>query len=101
VGEVGGHDEAVAADERVAGGDYALLAVGGQRYVCRACVPAIQRPFGLAMADYEDSGRCGHLCGASHGISLRVCNLALRIRLGMVTVGAVEASELLRLNSPT
>ena len=76
MGEVGGHDEPVAADEGVARGDDAPLAVSSQWYVRLAGVPAVQGPLGLAVADYEDAGRGGHLGGPWLGISLRVGGIA-------------------------
>lgn len=56
VGEVSGHDEAVVADEGVAGCADAFLAVRGEGDVRGAGVSAIERPFGFAVADDEDAG---------------------------------------------
>jgi hypothetical protein len=54
-----GHNESVVTDEGVAGGSHSFLAVGGEGNVGSACVAAIERPFGLAVADNEAT-RCGH-----------------------------------------
>ena len=52
-------NEAVGTDESFARRADALLAVGGERNVCRAGVAAVEGPFGFAVSDDEDS-RCCH-----------------------------------------
>ena len=54
--DLGRHDQPVVADERLARRADAPLAVGGQRQVRDARVPAVERPLGLAVADDEDAG---------------------------------------------
>lgn len=56
-----GNDKAVAADEGLAGGSDALLAVVSEGNVSAASVLAAQRPFRLAVADDEDAW-CRHGC---------------------------------------
>jgi len=57
--EVAGDDEAVGADEGFACGADARFAVGGEGDIGCSCVPAVEGPFGFAVADYEDAG-IGH-----------------------------------------
>lgn len=75
VGEVSGHDEAVVADEGVAGCADAFLAVRGEGDVRGAGVSAIERPFGFAVADDEDTGGdflVGHGCECCRYLKLAV-----------------------------
>jgi hypothetical protein len=58
VGEVSGHYEAIGTDEGAACCADAALTIGCERDVGYAGVTAIEGPFGLAMADDEDSGSC-------------------------------------------
>ena len=69
VGELGGDDEPVVAEEGAAGGADPRLAVRGQRELGRAGVAAVEGPFGFAVADYEGSGgrHCGGLVGGWWG----------------------------------
>lgn len=53
------HNQAIVADESLAGGFDALLTIRREGDVGPACVSPIQRPLRLAMADDEDS-RCRH-----------------------------------------
>ena len=64
--EAGRDDQAVAADEGFACLADAALAVGREGDVGCAGVAAVERPFGFAVADYEDSGG-RHCCGVGAG----------------------------------
>lgn len=55
-----GHNQAIIADKPLARSFHAALAVLRQREVGDARVPAVQRPFCLAVADDEAAG--GHRC---------------------------------------
>lgn len=51
-----GHNEAVTPNQSAAGGAHTLLAVGGERDIGAAGVPAVQRPLRLAVADDKGTG---------------------------------------------
>lgn len=57
--QVLGNDQAVIADQCLAGGLYPALAVGRERKFGGTGVSSIQGPFGLAVTDDEDAGRAG------------------------------------------
>lgn len=77
--EVSGYDETVVAYEGFACGSDAFLAVGCERYVGCAGVSAVQRPFCLAVADYEDTGgRHARGCFVFLGLAFGGVNLAER-----------------------
>lgn len=57
VGKLAGDDETVGANHSLASDGDSLLSVGSQWDVSAASVPAIEGPFGLAVADDEDLGR--------------------------------------------
>jgi hypothetical protein len=48
-----GRDQAVVPNQRFARSLDSFLAIGGERDVAAARVSPIERPFGLAVADYE------------------------------------------------
>jgi hypothetical protein len=56
VGEIARHYQAIGTDEGAACCADAALAIGGERDVGDTCVTAVERPFGLAVTDDEDSG---------------------------------------------
>ena len=58
MGEVARHNKTVFADEGAAGCADASLAVGCERDIGYTSVTAVERPFGLAVADDEYSGSC-------------------------------------------
>lgn len=57
VSQLTGNNQAVVAHQRLSRRQHPLLAVGCQGDIRRACVAAVERPFGLAVADDEDAGR--------------------------------------------
>ena len=58
--EFPGDNEAIVSDEGFTGCADTALAVGSEGDVGGGRVPAVERPFGLAVADDEDAGCGGH-----------------------------------------
>lgn len=54
--QLAGDNQAVVTHQRLSRGQHPLLAVGCEGNIGRSCMAAVERPFGLAVADDEDAG---------------------------------------------